>query len=297
MTSDVAQWSGLFAAAAEDPRRWPACLARLARTWSADDARLVPLPPVAECPVGEIAVGEGGRTLRAHLAPHPWCIALELTRAAASGAFAAEDLQRLRVAMPKLIAATAAARQLVLARLAGLLEGLALVHRAAVVLDAAGRVVARNRLMRTGSGIEIRDGSFQPAPGSRAKKAIDAALAVGGRSGCILGRPGGDGQVILCAEPLVEQAANPMQPGRLLVTLIDPSASETAESGLYRALFDLTPREAEIASLVAMGWPLQAISSTAGISLGHCRQRLQSVFRKTGTTRQGELAALLGRIR
>lgn len=214
MTSDVAQWSGLFAAAAEDPRRWPACLARLARTWSADDARLVPLPPVAGCPVGEIAVGEGGRTLRAYLAPHPWCIALELTRAAASGAFAAEDLQRLRVAIPKLIAATAAARQ-----------------------------------------------------------------------------------VILCAEPLVEQAANPMQPRRLLVTLIDPSASETAESGLYRALFDLTPREAEIASLVAMGWPLQAICSAVGISLGHCRQRLQSVFRKTGTTRQGELAALLGRIR
>lgn len=61
-------------------------------------------------------------------------------------------------------------------------------------------------------------------------------------------------------------------------------------------LFGLTEREVEVAALLAEGLSLVEIAGVLRIQPGTVRNHLKSVFEKTGTSRQGELVALLARV-
>jgi DNA-binding CsgD family transcriptional regulator len=63
---------------------------------------------------------------------------------------------------------------------------------------------------------------------------------------------------------------------------------------LLQALFDLTPAEARIASLVIDGKSVDSISKIQSVSLNTVRTQLKSVFMKTGVDRQVDLVRLLG---
>lgn len=63
---------------------------------------------------------------------------------------------------------------------------------------------------------------------------------------------------------------------------------------LLRALFDLTPAEARIASLLIDGQSVDEISKLQSVSLNTVRTQLKSVFMKTGVDRQVDLVRLLG---
>ncbi|QUS38910.1 helix-turn-helix transcriptional regulator [Tardiphaga alba] len=63
---------------------------------------------------------------------------------------------------------------------------------------------------------------------------------------------------------------------------------------LLQALFDLTPAEARIASLVIDGKSVDSISKIQSVSLNTVRTQLKSVFVKTGVDRQVDLVRLLG---
>jgi DNA-binding CsgD family transcriptional regulator len=65
---------------------------------------------------------------------------------------------------------------------------------------------------------------------------------------------------------------------------------------LLKAVFALTTTEARLARQLADGSSLRQASMRLGISEGHARQRLKSVFVKTATRRQGELAILLAKL-
>jgi DNA-binding CsgD family transcriptional regulator len=55
----------------------------------------------------------------------------------------------------------------------------------------------------------------------------------------------------------------------------------------------LTPAEARIAIGIARGNALSVIAKAHGISVSTARTQLKSVFAKTGTHRQAQLAALI----
>jgi DNA-binding CsgD family transcriptional regulator len=69
------------------------------------------------------------------------------------------------------------------------------------------------------------------------------------------------------------------------------------DPSLLREAFGLTYREAEIAALLADGIDLAEISLRLDIDPGTARNHLKSIFLKSGTHRQGELIALLARLR
>jgi DNA-binding CsgD family transcriptional regulator len=73
----------------------------------------------------------------------------------------------------------------------------------------------------------------------------------------------------------------------------DLGAQLTPTARLLRHFFGLTSAEAAIAAAIGSGRDLDEISRTRGISLGALRNQLESIFVKTGTRRQTELAALL----
>ena len=56
-------------------------------------------------------------------------------------------------------------------------------------------------------------------------------------------------------------------------------------------LFDLTSAEARVAAAIAEGSDLKSLADRLSLSVETVRGQLKSVFRKTGTRRQNELAA------
>lgn len=81
---------------------------------------------------------------------------------------------------------------------------------------------------------------------------------------------------------------------RVVVMLLDLSGKERVHKDVIRALFGLTRREADVASLLACGADAAEISERLGIKLASTRQVIKSVLTKANVHRQSELAALLG---
>ena len=78
----------------------------------------------------------------------------------------------------------------------------------------------------------------------------------------------------------------------LFLTPLTPQNSPAPE--MLQALFDLTPAEARITSLLIDGNSVDDISRTNSVSLNTVRTQLKSVFQKTGVDRQVDLVSMLG---
>jgi DNA-binding CsgD family transcriptional regulator len=84
-----------------------------------------------------------------------------------------------------------------------------------------------------------------------------------------------------------------------LAVLIDGGAPPRIrlDAGAVAQAFALTDREAAVTCLIAEGATLADFALRLGMQIGTVRVHLRSVFAKTGTNRQAELVALLGRLR
>jgi DNA-binding CsgD family transcriptional regulator len=78
----------------------------------------------------------------------------------------------------------------------------------------------------------------------------------------------------------------------LFLTPLTPQNSPAPE--MLQALFDLTPAEARITSMLIDGNTVDGISKTNAVSLNTVRTQLKSVFQKTGVDRQVDLVSMLG---
>lgn len=105
---------------------------------------------------------------------------------------------------------------------------------------------------------------------------------------------------------------NPTQPQELLVT---PVPAEVAfnrhfqiplvllallenqpQSQLLSELFQLTPAEQRLAELLAQGLTPENCAARLSVSINTVRTQLRALFRKTDTSRQADLASLIGRL-
>jgi DNA-binding CsgD family transcriptional regulator len=72
-------------------------------------------------------------------------------------------------------------------------------------------------------------------------------------------------------------------------TYIEACNCEAACQGLL----DLTATEARVAQAIASGAQPQEIALSLGVKIGTIRSHMKTIFAKTGTSRQAELALLL----
>ncbi|WP_245486426.1 helix-turn-helix transcriptional regulator [Mesorhizobium sp. M7A.F.Ca.US.010.02.1.1] len=79
----------------------------------------------------------------------------------------------------------------------------------------------------------------------------------------------------------------------LVIAATISTANKKTSPQILSALFDLSPSEARLAGSLASGLTLKAAAVELGITVKTARTYLERVFRKTGTSRQGELVALL----
>ncbi len=82
----------------------------------------------------------------------------------------------------------------------------------------------------------------------------------------------------------------------VVVRLLAGGESRIDEASL-RFAFGLSTAEVRLCEVLANGHSLAEAAEMLGISEGTVRQRVKVVFQKTGTHRQGELIAMLGRFR
>lgn len=78
-----------------------------------------------------------------------------------------------------------------------------------------------------------------------------------------------------------------------VLTLTPIGTVSAPPPSLLQALFGLTPAESRLAQGLAEGRPLDALSEQWGVSRETLRTQLRSIFAKTGTNRQAELASIL----
>ncbi len=79
----------------------------------------------------------------------------------------------------------------------------------------------------------------------------------------------------------------------VVIFVSDPDRQSKAPQEVVKALFDLTPSEAQLAMLLANGLTLDETSEKLCISRNTARAHLRSIFSKTGVTRQTMLVRLI----
>ncbi|MRI33898.1 helix-turn-helix transcriptional regulator [Endozoicomonas sp. OPT23] len=79
----------------------------------------------------------------------------------------------------------------------------------------------------------------------------------------------------------------------VVIFVSDPDRQSKAPQEVVKALFDLTPSEAQLAMLLANGLTLDETSEELCISRNTARAHLRSIFSKTGVTRQTMLVRLI----
>lgn len=171
----------------------------------------------------------------------------------------------------------------------------------AAVLSAKGRVMASNALIETVSHtlIPLAFGGLglpRPAANKLLQEAIMAAQgdqAAAARSIPVpaeADRPA----MIVHVVPLRRSASDIFSGAATLIAAVTVSASRLVPSlQVLMGLFDLTPAEVKLAAALAGGSSLQEAAAQSGIRKSTARTHLDAIFRKTGTTRQGQLVALL----
>jgi DNA-binding CsgD family transcriptional regulator len=87
--------------------------------------------------------------------------------------------------------------------------------------------------------------------------------------------------------------SSPLSAFHAILVISDTDQAHSAEAVTLRAVFDLTTAEARLAVAVASGKDLDTFSTERKLSKQTLRNQLKSIFLKTGTGRQAELAVML----
>lgn len=178
---------------------------------------------------------------------------------------------------------------------------------ASIILDERGRVLSTNAVGRAlldqGEGLSLRDGRLH-VEGRDIDKELQQALAtiikaqLHGETSVVralrVPRTKGRADLGLVIRPVpASQWSEGQSSPSAAVFISDPDLHEPTSRQILGELFDLTPAEANLATLLARGLSLAQVSSAQNISQHTARAQLKSIFAKTGVSRQAELVRLV----
>jgi DNA-binding CsgD family transcriptional regulator len=192
-------------------------------------------------------------------------------------------------------------------RLAARPPDLATETGAVIILDTAGQVLTMSpraeQLLCKADGITM-EGRRLRASSADASARLDGAIrsavnstSFGGAGGSVrLPRASGSADCLALISPCPRFLEHlPIRTPAALLRIVDAGAT-AALSPVHAELFDLSPRELEVAQALLAGHSLESMCMLLDISRNTAKAHLQSVFRKTGTNRQSELVHLLSNV-
>jgi DNA-binding CsgD family transcriptional regulator len=218
---------------------------------------------------------------------------------ARDGNFSAEDVQRLDLLYPHLARAGLVTARLGLERARATVSALQAIGLPAAVLTDSGRVLTANSLFEgmpelfqpaAHGHLAIADASadalFQEAVVQHSQDLVVRSIPVPARKDQL--------GLIVHVLPLRRAAHDIFSGGDILVAATAVSATAMVPSPtILTGLFDLTPAEARLAIALASGRSVKAAAMEGRVTLKTGRTYLERIFRKTGTSHQGQLVALL----
>jgi len=183
-----------------------------------------------------------------------------------------------------------------------LLDTLDQIGNGAVLLNAAGQVLDLNPAARrhVGAGIALnrdRLGASDPRSDAELQALLRSLKPYHSRSrgrSVALSRSNAPPLFAHVLQLNVDSNAKTAAAGLLILT--DPLVRREPSPALLAQAFGFTPAEARLASGLAQGLDLQEISELHRVSVGTLRVQLKSIFAKTQTKRQAQLAVLLARL-
>ena len=178
---------------------------------------------------------------------------------------------------------------------------------ATMILDEQGRLLTTNTVGRAlldqADGLSLR-GQHLHIDGRDINKELQQALATiikaqqSGETSLVralrIPRPAGRSDLGLVIRPVpTSQWSEGQSSPCAAIFISDPDLQESASRQILGELFDLTPAEANLATLLARGLSLAEVSTAQSISQHTARAQLKSIFAKTGVSRQAELVRLV----
>ena len=182
---------------------------------------------------------------------------------------------------------------------AALLEALARKADGIVLLDNAGRPSflneAASAILARGDGLCERDGQLCTARLPETRR-LQRIIAERGHDRMLVSRRGNARPYVLHCLPV--PAAKRFLTVRIIARVlhIHDLDGKGASPEALTAIFGLTDREAALAAALSRRGQLGQAATDARMAYNTARNHLQSIFRKTGTTSQVEVAQLLARL-
>jgi DNA-binding CsgD family transcriptional regulator len=170
-------------------------------------------------------------------------------------------------------------------------------------LDSGCRVLEMSRLaeevLRRRDGLELRRGAVElPANPANAslQREVHEFFKEDGPSGRMfrIPRPSNGEFIAVLLKPGQRQFA--LSPGKVILMLIDPNGQSKDGLTLASALYRLTPAEGAFVRILVETGSLDATIEIRRISRNTARTQMASIFRKTGTNRQGQLIKLFSTV-
>lgn len=267
---------------------------------------VIPVQTIALDP-GEQALNEAGACFQVGFTvslPSGEVGVFTFERAFDRGRHSAEELEQLELLRPHLSRAALLSARMGLDRISTLLGGLDAIGLPAAALRANGQVVAASAAFEA-NGVAL-PGAFDKvviqAPAAHAlflEALQDAASEVAPMVRSIpVPAWRGAAPKVLHLVPIRGAAHDVFTRAEfLLVVTTFGTTAAAPDLSLLHGLFDLTPKEAQLAAALASGKTLQDAAAASGTRYSTARTHLEHIFQKTGMTRQSDLVLLLQRAR
>lgn len=229
-------------------------------------------------------------------------------RSRLAGPFEERELKLLRHLIPHLdCAARLHSRVADLeGKLAATAEALDRMERGVVIMNADGKILVMNavasKIISDCDGLKCSGGhltSMASVESRRLKLLLAAASAkaegysVPAGGSMTVSRPSGLRPLELFISPLKNRSIDWMKVPGVLVIITDPDKTCGLSEDMLKELFGFTRAETRLASALGAGMSLAHAAESFGVSIETVRTQLKSIFLKTGTKRQSELARFL----
>ena len=234
---------------------------------------------------------------------------LAVCRPRQNGDFAADDAMRLQALLPSLATSLQLHHRLQATdgRHAAFATVLDRLEDGVILTDAAALPIFLNaratRIVAEADGLDAAAASLAAATPLATRRLHEAIAGAAGRTAVPgrrlrLARPSQRPPLLLTVLPISRLGA--VLPGvgvpQVAIFIKETDVPITIDRAAMREAFHLTPRECDVATLLAGGLDLDRTAAELRIGRGTVRNHLMQIYEKTGVHSQGALVALLARI-